>query len=224
MISKVSIPILVTGGVLAVAFLTGCEERAHTAVVMPADTVVVNIVNANGSISPVVLRHQGTVWVGPHGEQYLSMPTAEQLRPLYGIYMSAPVAAAPPPPAPVQPVPQAAAPVPPQAVAPMPQPAPQVVVAQPAPVVVAAPPAPVVVVPAPVYVPEYYVWDGYEYVGWCGGTYVYYGPHGWLVCDAIVLGRFNGWVRYHPDWRRDAVRYHDHDFDHGHDFGHGPHH
>ena len=67
------------------------------------------------------------------------------------------------------------------------------------------PPGPVVV--APVYVPEAYVWDGYEYVGWYGNTYVYLAPGGWVVCDRVVLGRFQGWQRYHPDYRRRAVRY-----------------
>jgi len=72
-------------------------------------------------------------------------------------------------------------------------------------------PAPMVVTPAPVYVPEYYVWDGYEYVGWCGGQYVYSSPGGWVICDSIVLGRFHGWERSHRNWRRDTIRYHGHD-------------
>jgi uncharacterized protein YcfJ len=50
-----------------------------------ANTVVVNIANSNGSITPVTLRRSGNVWVGPRGEQYMSMPTPEQLRPIYGM-------------------------------------------------------------------------------------------------------------------------------------------
>jgi uncharacterized protein YcfJ len=50
-----------------------------------ANTVVVNITNSNGSITPVTLRRSGNVWVGPRGEQYMSMPTQEQLRPIYGL-------------------------------------------------------------------------------------------------------------------------------------------
>lgn len=50
-----------------------------------ANTAVVNIINSNGSITPVVLHRSGSMWVGPRGEQYMSMPTPEQLRPLYGM-------------------------------------------------------------------------------------------------------------------------------------------
>ena len=60
-------------------------------------------------------------------------------------------------------------------------------------------------------VPDSYVWDGYEYVGLVGGTYYYLGPGGtWLVCDDFRLGRFHGWERGHPDWRRHAVRNYGH--------------
>ncbi len=50
-----------------------------------ANTVVVNITNSNGSVTPVTLQRSGNVWVGPRGEQYMSMPTVEQLRPIYGM-------------------------------------------------------------------------------------------------------------------------------------------
>jgi hypothetical protein len=72
----------------------------------------------------------------------------------------------------------------------------------PAPVVVAPPPA-----PAPVLAPEYYVWDGYEYVGWYNGQYLYWSGGAWFVAPEIVIGRFHGWERYHPDWRRSAIRW-----------------
>lgn len=49
-----------------------------------ANTLTVNITNSNGSITPVVLRRQGNVWVGPRGEQYTTVPTEEQLKPVYG--------------------------------------------------------------------------------------------------------------------------------------------
>jgi hypothetical protein len=68
-------------------------------------------------------------------------------------------------------------------------------------------PSPAVVVPSPAYEPAYYVWDGYEYVGVCNGAYVYWGVGGWLPCDAVILGRFHGWERYHGDWRRGAIRH-----------------
>lgn len=67
-----------------------------------------------------------------------------------------------------------------------------------------------VAVPVPVVevgVPDAYVWDGVEYVGLVGGTYMYLGPGGtWLVCDEVRLGRFHGWERGHPDWHRNAIR------------------
>jgi hypothetical protein len=56
-------------------------------------------------------------------------------------------------------------------------------------------------------VPDAYVWDGVEYVGMVGGTYYYLGAGGaWVVCDPVVLGRFHGWERGHPDWRAHAIR------------------
>jgi hypothetical protein len=50
-----------------------------------ANTVVVNVTNSNGSITPVILRRSGNVYIGPKGEQYTTLPTAEVLKPLYGI-------------------------------------------------------------------------------------------------------------------------------------------
>ena len=67
----------------------------YTQVVVPAqvvcpapaysNTLVVNIMNANGSYTPVTLRQQGNVYVGPRGEQYLSVPTEDQLKAVYGL-------------------------------------------------------------------------------------------------------------------------------------------
>ena len=58
------------------------------------------------------------------------------------------------------------------------------------------------------YTPDYYTWDGYEYVGVAGGQYVYWNGGAWIVCPPVVIGRFHGWERYHPGWRRHAYRYH----------------
>lgn len=49
-----------------------------------ANRMTVNITNSNGSITPVILRKQGNMWVGPKGEQYTTLPTEEQLKPVYG--------------------------------------------------------------------------------------------------------------------------------------------
>ena len=81
-------------------------------------------------------------------------------------------------------------------------------------VAVQAPPPPAVAPvppPAPGYVtyaPDYYVWDGYEYVGVSGGQYVYWNGSAWLLAPPVMLGRFHGWERYHPDWHRHAMHYH----------------
>jgi hypothetical protein len=50
---------------------------------LPA-VVTVNVTNSNGSYMPVPLRQAGPMWVGPGGEYYNQLPTAEQLRPVYG--------------------------------------------------------------------------------------------------------------------------------------------
>ena len=49
-----------------------------------ANTFVIKVTNSNGSVSPVTLRRVGDVWVGPRGEQYNTLPTTDQLRPIYG--------------------------------------------------------------------------------------------------------------------------------------------
>lgn len=82
------------------------------------------------------------------------------------------------------------------------------VVVAPAPVVVA--PAPVVVEtppPEPVYyVPDGYVWDGYEYVGVVGDQYFYLGAGNvWIACEPWRVERFHGWERGHSDWRGHVI-------------------
>jgi len=44
------------------------------------NTVTINITNSNGSITPVRLRKQGVVYIGPRGETYTTLPTEEQLK------------------------------------------------------------------------------------------------------------------------------------------------
>jgi hypothetical protein len=44
------------------------------------NTVTINITNSNGSITPVSLRKQGVVYIGPRGETYTTLPTPEQLK------------------------------------------------------------------------------------------------------------------------------------------------
>jgi hypothetical protein len=49
-----------------------------------SNTTVVNITNSNGSVTPVILRRSGNMWIGPKGEQYMAIPSPEQLKPVYG--------------------------------------------------------------------------------------------------------------------------------------------
>lgn len=46
--------------------------------------VTVWVTNSNGSKIAVRLRRDGPGYIGPRGERYSSMPTEEQLRPVYG--------------------------------------------------------------------------------------------------------------------------------------------
>lgn len=46
--------------------------------------VTVWIANSNGSQTPVKLRKDGPGYIGPRQERYSSMPTQEQLKPVYG--------------------------------------------------------------------------------------------------------------------------------------------
>jgi len=46
--------------------------------------VTVNVTNSNGSIIQVRLRRQGVGYLGPRGEYYSTLPTEDQLRPIYG--------------------------------------------------------------------------------------------------------------------------------------------
>ncbi|MEI6168093.1 MAG: hypothetical protein WCS52_12965 [bacterium] len=47
-------------------------------------SMVINVQNSNGSMTPVTLRQIGNQWVGPRGEYYDNLPTIGQLRTIYG--------------------------------------------------------------------------------------------------------------------------------------------
>lgn len=54
--------------------------------------------------------------------------------------------------------------------------------------------------------PNYYVWDGDEYIGVVGGRYYYLGPgHVWMRCEPFRVARFHRWERFHPDWHAHAI-------------------
>ena len=48
------------------------------------NTVLVKVTNSNGSIIQVPLRKQGVGYVGTRGEYYSTLPSEDQLRPVYG--------------------------------------------------------------------------------------------------------------------------------------------
>ncbi|HUW19231.1 MAG TPA: glycine zipper domain-containing protein [Sedimentisphaerales bacterium] len=48
------------------------------------NTVMVKVTNSNGSIVQVPLRKQGIGYIGTRGEYYSTLPTEDQLRPVYG--------------------------------------------------------------------------------------------------------------------------------------------
>ena len=48
------------------------------------NTVMVKVTNSNGSVIQVPLRKQGVGYVGTRGEYYETLPTEDQLRPVYG--------------------------------------------------------------------------------------------------------------------------------------------
>jgi hypothetical protein len=67
-------------------------------------------------------------------------------------------------------------------------------------------PAPVVV-QSTVMIPDYYVWDGYEYVGVVGTQYCYLAPGLiWVSCEPWREHRFHDWEHRNPRWRDHAVR------------------
>lgn len=57
-------------------------ERAYLRQEM--NTVIMKVTNSNGSIVQVPLRKQGVGYVGTRGEYYATLPTEDQLRPVYG--------------------------------------------------------------------------------------------------------------------------------------------
>ena len=79
-------PVVVAAPPVVVAPPVVIRDDAPAVAVAREDAITsyVNVTNSNGSFIPVRIRRFGNVWVGPRGEQYLSYPTVEQLRPVYG--------------------------------------------------------------------------------------------------------------------------------------------
>ena len=60
------------------------QDQAIGQALQDANSAIVNVPTSTGGVIPVRLERQGTVWIGPRGEAYTSLPTADQLRPAYG--------------------------------------------------------------------------------------------------------------------------------------------
>jgi outer membrane lipoprotein SlyB len=77
----------VGGGVGYILGNESDKKKAQTEMYCLQDdmnTVTVNMTNSNGSVSQVRLRKQGIGYVGTRGEYYPTLPTEDQLRPIYG--------------------------------------------------------------------------------------------------------------------------------------------
>ena len=63
------------------------KEKAHAEredLRQEMNTVLVKVTNSNGSIIQVPLKKRGVGYVGTRGEYYATLPTEDQLRPIYG--------------------------------------------------------------------------------------------------------------------------------------------
>ena len=60
------------------------QDAAIGQAIQDANCAVINVTTSTGGLVPVRLVRQGGFWVGPRGETYTSLPTAEQLRAAYG--------------------------------------------------------------------------------------------------------------------------------------------
>lgn len=90
---------------------------------------------------------------------------------------------------------------------PMPPPPPPVTVPPPPPVSVETPTPPPPSVTVQVGVPDYYVWDGYEYVGVVGNQYYYLAPGDvWQPISHERWERFEHWEHHHRDWQEHAIQ------------------
>jgi hypothetical protein len=45
---------------------------------------IIQVHNSNGSITPIEIEKKGNTFIGPKGEHYESLPSEEQLKPVYG--------------------------------------------------------------------------------------------------------------------------------------------
>jgi len=64
-----------------IGYLLGNEaDKKQTNIQSASQQVTINVQNSNGSITPVTLTRTQYGWVGPRGEFYSKLPTAEELK------------------------------------------------------------------------------------------------------------------------------------------------
>jgi hypothetical protein len=56
----------------------------ETAEAEKVDSITVNLINSDRTITPVLFKASGDGWVGPQGEYYASIPSVKKLKVLYG--------------------------------------------------------------------------------------------------------------------------------------------
>lgn len=61
------------------------KEKEHKKKDEVVEEVLIQIRNDNGSFTSVVLKKKSSNYIGPNGEYYKELPTAEQLKPVYGL-------------------------------------------------------------------------------------------------------------------------------------------
>lgn len=77
--------IFVVGELLKQSDKLSDEERKQKDEDEEVKEVVIEIHNSNGSVTPVKLKKEGCIYIGPKGEHYEQLPTEEQLRGEYGL-------------------------------------------------------------------------------------------------------------------------------------------
>lgn len=60
------------------------QDAAIDQALEDANTTIVNVPTSTGGMKAVRLTRRGTMWVGPRGEEYTSLPSADQLSRAYG--------------------------------------------------------------------------------------------------------------------------------------------
>lgn len=60
------------------------KTKGEVADLKAQNIVTVWVTNSNDSKIPVKLTRDGAEYIGPRGERYSTLPTSEQLRPVYG--------------------------------------------------------------------------------------------------------------------------------------------